>query len=181
MEVCRERGIRVGTTCVLSAQNLDTVDELLEFISEQGVICMFQPATKWLDSGTDPNPIAPETEAYRRTIDKLVARKRAGAPIANSVAGLKILRKWPEPTTIRSTAGGITCTVEPDGKVLASHLTETASLEAPREDQRPPWELFRDMPVLKSNSQPWCAPILELDLLFALNPSAMLNAFKVQR
>ncbi len=179
--VCKERGIRVATTCVLSAQNLDTTDDLLAFLEKQGVVCMFQPATKWLDSGTEPNPIAPDTEPYRKVIDTLVTRKRAGAPIANSIAGLKVLRKWPEPTPIRSTAGGITCTVEPDGKVLASHLTETANLEKPREDTRPPWELFREMPVLKSNTQPWCAPILELDLLFALNPSAAMNAFRVQR
>jgi len=181
IELCRERNIDVGTTCVLSSSNLDSLDELIGFLREHKIRCMFQPATKWLDSGTAPNPIAPETGPYRAAIDRLAQYKRQGAPIANSLAGLAILRKWPDPTPIRSTAGAITCTVEPDGKVLASHLTETHNLEKPREDQRPPWELFREMPRIKVNEHPWCAPILELDLLFALHPGVMLNAFKVQR
>lgn len=181
IKVAQAHGIRVGLTCVLSAHNLDTTDQVLDFAAEQGVYCMFQPATKWLDSGTDPNPIAPETEPYRKTVDVLIRKKKSGAHIANSLAGLRHLRHWPDPAPIRSTAGSVTCTVEPDGKVLASHLTETANLELPREGPVSIEERFRAMPVLRTNENPWCAPILELDLLFTLNPSAILNAAKLQR
>ena len=181
IRVAQAHGIRVGLTCVLSSRNLDLVDEVLEFAHSHGAYCMFQPATKWLDSGTDPNPIAPETEAYRAAIDGLIARKRAGAHVANSIAGLRWLRRWPGPAPIRSTAGKVTCTVEPDGKVIASHLTETAVLENPVAEERSLVDRFEAMPVLQTNPHPWCAPILELDLLFALSPSAILNAARLQR
>jgi hypothetical protein len=148
---------------------------------ELGVACMFQPATKWLNSHTAPNPIAPETEAYRRAMHRLIALKRQGAPIANSLAGLKYLLKWPDPQRIWSTAGRLTCTVESDGKVLSAHITQTDQIEAPREDDTPPWVLFRQMEHPEYNDQSWCAPILELDLLFGLRPSAVWNMLKVHR
>ncbi|MBI1319748.1 MAG: radical SAM protein [Candidatus Hydrogenedens sp.] len=180
IRAAQAEGIPVACTCVLSRENLHTVDELLELAEELGVNIMFQPATKWLDSSDKPNDLAPDTDEYRAVIDKLIARKRAGARIANSPAGLKILRRWPDPTPIRSTAGWITCTVEPDGKLIASHITSGGLLEQAREDDAPPWEHFAAMQPLDSTEQPWCGPILELDLVFSLSPSAILNAARIQ-
>lgn len=180
IEVIRERGIPVALTCVLSAHNLDCVDEVLELAERFDAHVMFQPATKWLDSSDKPNPIAPETEPYRRTIDYLLRRKQEGARITNSPAGLRYLRHWPDPAPIRSTSGWVTCSVEPDGKVIASHLTSGAILEEPLADDTPPWERFKTMSVPRKVDQSWCGPILELDLVFGLNPSAILNAVRVQ-
>jgi MoaA/NifB/PqqE/SkfB family radical SAM enzyme len=178
---CKEEGIPVSCTCVLSSENLHTVDELLDLANQLSVNIMFQPATKWLDSSTRPNPIAPETQAYRRAIDRLIDQKRSGARISNSLAGLRILRRYPDPTPIRSSAGWVHCTIEPDGKLVASHFDATGILEQPREDAAPPWKLFDRMPVPEKSDQPWCGPVLELDLVFALSPSAILNAARVQR
>jgi MoaA/NifB/PqqE/SkfB family radical SAM enzyme len=180
VKLCRERGIATGLTCTLSKHNLHCVDEVLELTRSLETRCMFQPATLWLDSGTDPNPIAPDPEPYRATIDRLLAEKRKGAPIANSMAGLRLLRRWPEPVRIRSMGGSVTCTVEPDGKVLASHLLQTAVLEETREDGLRPWELYRKLPPIKHTDQPWCGPILELDLIFNLNLNAIRNAMQIQ-
>jgi len=144
-----------------------------------GVACMFQPATQWLNSHTDPNPIAPEVGPYRQAVQRLIALKRTGAPIANSMPGLQYLLQWPEPRRIWSTAGRLTCTVESDGKVLASHITETAELEVPIEDALTPWERFDALHIPEYNDQSWCGPILEMDLLFALHPGALWNTFKV--
>ena len=182
IEAARAQGIPVALTCVLAKHNVgDTanLDELLALAKEHGAHVMFQPATKWLDSSTKPNPIAPDTESYRAAIDHLMARKKTGAPITNSMAGLRILRRWPEPTPIYSTAGKVTCSLESDGKILASHLTQTALLQQPVNGSTPA-ENYRKMPMPDRTDQPWCGPILELDLLFSLRPSAIINALRVQ-
>lgn len=179
-DAAREQNIPVAFTCVLSSLNLDSVDEVLALAALYETTCMFQPATMWLDSSTRPNPIAPPPEAYRAAIHHLIRRKKEGAPITNSPAGLKYLLRWPERERIRSTAGRITCTIEADGKVLASHLTQGDCLEAPN-DGRSARQYYLDMPLPAVIDQAWCAPILELDLLFSLHPSAIWNAIRVQR
>lgn len=179
-EAAREHGIPVAFTCVLSSHNLDAVDEVLALAARFDTTCMFQPATKWLDSSNEPNPIAPPTEPYRETIRHLLERKRQGAPITNSPAGLRYLMHWPDPTPIASTAGRLTCTIESDGKVLSSHVTQGDRLEEPSNGLSARENYLR-LSIPKVNGQSWCAPILELDLLFALNPSAIWNAIRVQR
>lgn len=181
IELAQAHGIPVGITCVVSSHNVDSIERVLAIAESLGVTCMFQPATKLLDSGTEPNPIAPETEPYRKALRRLLALKRQGAPIANSIAGLKYLLKWPDPQRIWSTAGRLTCTVESDGKVLSSHIAQNELIEAPRTSDAPPWELFRRLDYHGFNDQSWCAPILELDLLFSLRPSAVWNVLTVHR
>jgi MoaA/NifB/PqqE/SkfB family radical SAM enzyme len=177
--LAQEYGITVGLTCVISSHNIDTLEDVLVLAERMGVACMFQPATQWLNSHTDPNPIAPEPGPYRDAVRRLIALKRKGAPIANSMPGLKYLLEWPEPRRIWSTAGRLTCTVESDGKVLSSHITQTAGLEDPITDSLTPWERFDALDIPRYNDQSWCGPILELDLLFALHPGALWNTFKV--
>jgi MoaA/NifB/PqqE/SkfB family radical SAM enzyme len=181
IELSQDHNIPVGLTCVVSAHNLDTIEEVLELADAYGIACMFQPATKWLNSHTDPNPIAPETAPYRAALDRLIALKRQGAPIANSMAGLKYLRSWPDGQRIWSTAGRLTCTVESDGKVISSHITQTEVLPVEREDDNPPWVNYEQLVIPEYNEQSWCAPILELDLLFSLNPSAIGNSVLTHR
>lgn len=179
--LAQDHGIPVGLTCVISSHNVDCVEQVLELASRMGVHCMFQPATPWLNSHTAPNPITPETKPYRMALDRLIALKRAGAPIANSMPGLRYLRGWPDPQPIRSSAGRLTCTVESDGKVLASHITQTAEIETPIADDKTPWERFLDIDLPKYNDRSWCGPILELDLLFALRPGAIWNMLRIHR
>jgi MoaA/NifB/PqqE/SkfB family radical SAM enzyme len=180
VRLARGRGIPVALTCVLSRHNLEATDAVLAIAAEHGSMVMFQPATLWLDSSDKPNPIAPEPEAYRAVVRHLIDRKRAGAPITNSLAGLRLLLHWPEPVRIRSTAGMITCTVEPDGKVLSSHLTQAGSLGSVRRNGKTLAEEFASARPLEYTDQPWCGPILELDLIFAGHPGAILNAIRMQ-
>lgn len=181
IELCHTEGIPVACTCVLSSENLHTIDEVLELAERLQVNIMFQPATQWLDSSTRANPLAPDTAAYRQAIDRLNARKRAGGRISNSFAGLRILRRYPEPTPIRSSAGWVHCTIEPDGKLVASHFDAAGILETARDNDEPPWKQFAAMRVPAVADQPWCGPVLELDLVFGLSPSAIWNAMQVQR
>lgn len=180
LALARSRGISAALTCTLSKHNLDTTDHVLDLAREHGSMVMFQPATLWLDSSDKPNPIAPEPGPYRAAIARLIERKQAGAPITNSVSGLRMLSRWPDPVRVRTTAGMLSCTVEPDGKILSSHLTQAGTLVAARREGKTLREEFAAAPALDYTDQPWCGPILELDLILAAHPGALVNALRMQ-
>jgi len=175
---CKDLGLPASLQCVLSSYNLDSVEDVLEIASNDGLPVMFQPATQWLDSSTKPNPIAPPVEAYRRTIEQLIVLKKKGAPIRNSVAGLQHLYKWPDPTPIWCSAGLLTCTVEPDGIMVACHQAQVGQYLEGRFNPGPMKEQFERLPLPSACAQCWCAPVVELALLFSLRPAAFLNALR---
>ncbi len=178
IEACKEAHIPVSLQCTLSSFNLDCVDKVLGIAAEHKVFAMFQPATEWLDSSTDPNPIAPNPQPYRETMERLMRLKRQGAPISNSQTGLRHLAQWPAPQAIWCCAGALTCTVEPDGMVLACHQAQIARyLNRDRTHARID-DQVRHAPIPRNCAQCWCAPVVELGLVFSLRPEAILNAFR---
>ena len=178
VDVCREEGVSVSLLCVLSRHNLGHVDEVVRIASERRLTVMFQPATRWLNSSEDSNPICPPVEEYRATVSRLIALKRGGAPIRNSVGGLEHIAHWPDPTPIWCVAGRLISVLEPDGSVLTCHQAQVGSfLRAVCEDA-PLAERFRNAPVPRGCVQCWCSPLVELALLFSLRPSSIMNAFR---
>jgi len=175
-----ERGLSVSLQCTLARYNLDSLEEVLDFASFHGIQAMFQPATENLDSSTDPNPIAPPVQPYRKTMARLIELKKSGAPIANSLAGLRHLARWPTPTKIRCSAGRFTCVVEPDGLVLACHQAQVHRLAEGRGDAGAIAEQLHGLEVPRGCVRCWCAPLVELDLIFSLRPDAILNALRAQ-
>ncbi|NLN92884.1 MAG: radical SAM protein [Candidatus Hydrogenedens sp.] len=177
--VAEEAGISYSFLCTLGTHNLHTVEETVEMAREKKVWVMFQPGTLWLDSSTSANPVAADPEAYGEVMKKLIALKSAGAPIANSKAGLRHLSKWPQPAKIRCLAGRLAIILEPDGTMLSCHQCEVgqflAQEETPEQSVR---DQFRNLVVPTGCAQCWCAPVVELALIASLNPEAFWNSFR---
>lgn len=179
----RARGINVSLTCTISSLNSDRLDEVIDFANEHKVWVMFQPATLWLEAvNAEKNPIAPEPDALRSALDHLITRKRAGAPIANSVVGLRHLRKWPVASRLGRvcTAGLLTATIEPDGRYVACGFDGRefhADLPAP--DAPFTQRYHAATPPATCCNECWCAPLVELNLVLNLNPAAILNMLRI--
>ncbi len=175
----QENSIPFSYQCVLAKHNLNHLKETLGIAKGQHAWMMFQPATQWLDSSTAPNPTAPLTEPYRKAIDELISLKKVGYPIANSKAGLKHLRLWPDNAPIRCLAGRLMAVVEPDGTLLSCHQCEVDRfLKAGENDKTDMGKQFRDAPLLSSCGQCWCAPVVELALICSLKPEPIWNTLK---
>ena len=177
--VFQELGVPVSLQCVLSKHNLDQVQEVLEAASRHGLVAMFQPADQLLNTSRQPNPIRPPVDAYRETIGRLIELKRRGAPIRNSVAGLRRLARWPDPSDIWCPARWLIAVVEPDGSLIACHLDVTASPKelcgncAPLKDQ------FENLRTPRGCAECWCAPLVELSLIFSFKWEPMLNMLRL--
>ncbi len=173
---CRATGVPVSLQCVLAAHNFNEHEEVVQIAVERGVSVMFQPATQWLDSSLEPNPLAPPVEPYRETIARLIEMKQRGAPIRNSVAGLRHLQRWPDPSPIWCSAGLLTCSVEPDGTMLACHQVDIARFLRDRPNVQRIAEQAHGVCTPSGCTACWCAPMVELALVFSLCREPILNA-----
>ncbi len=178
VDVCREEGASVSLLCVLSKHNLKHVEEVVSIASERGLTVMFQPATRWLNSSVESNPICPPVDAYRATVARLKTLKKGGAPIRNSLGGLDHIAHWPDPTPIWCVAGRLISVLEPDGSVLTCHQAQVGSFLKTECAEAPLAERFCCAQIPQGCVQCWCAPLVELALLFSLRPSSIFNAFK---
>ncbi len=179
LEVCKSRGLPVSLQCVLNRHNLDAADEALETARRFGTPIMFQPATKWLSTSKQPNPIAPDTEAYRRAIAHIAMRKKQGAPVRNSYAGLRHLALWPDPQRIFCAAGRGMAIIEADGSVLACHQCQVSQFLDGAAARGSMEDKMKAMQLPQHCVQCWCAPVVELCLVMSLRPEAVYNAFRV--
>lgn len=178
---CRDLDLATSLQCVLSSSNLDCIDQVIQIASRHRLRVMFQPATQLLDSSTKPNPIAPPVGPYRHAVAMLIERKKQGAPIRNSVPGLRHLAHWPDPTPIWCSAGVLTCSIEPDGTMLACHQVQVGEFLEGKGPRSPLKYQFENLSIPQHCRLCWCAPMVELGLLFSLHPGAVVNVFRSLR
>lgn len=175
---CKQKSISISFLCVISLLNIGAIDYVLEKSREVGVPVMFQPATLHLDSSLKANPIAPPVDAYRESIERIIKAKKLGYLIRNSIAGLRYLQHWPEAHNIWCPAGRLSFTIEPDGSVLSCHMWERDKLFCSynSKEQDSFEEKLNKLCVPRGCSSCWCAPLVELALIWDINVSAIWNA-----
>lgn len=179
--LCRAKKVPASFMCVLSSHNVDRPGDALAIAEREGFPISFQPATLHLNSSAQANPLAPPVDRYREAIAGLISRKRQGAPIRNSLTGLRHLARWPEPTPLWCNAAVISVAVEPTGQVIACHHHNiTQFLEAPPETGVPTKERLR-LKQPKGCVHCWCSNLVELGLIFSLRWEPIYNAWRYDR
>jgi len=170
IEVCQNNNINFRLECVLTKYNLDTTDYLLKFASDVSTKITFQPAIQKMLFADKPNPIKPATDTYRKTISKLITQKKLGAPISNSLAGLKHLYYWPEPKKIHCTAGILTCDMLSDGS-----LNPCVRIEKGGSTNKNIKQGFESMTNYPECKQCWCSSLVDFNLIASLNIPTILE------
>ncbi len=181
IEWARRANLDVITITTLTGKNLNVVPFVTELARTLGCWCTFQPVLLCgtraaLPAGQDFDRIE-----MVRTVDQIIDAKRRGLPVANSWRYLDYFRRFytignvPPP---RCPGGRYIVTVLPDGTVAPCNIQPIGVTFANG------WEVgyvraFREMPSFLCKS--FCAgPFFELNDLFALRPSAWLNAARIE-
>lgn len=117
--LAKERGIWVALRMTLAEHNVRAHRAVLRTAEELGVQALFQPAIGSLfDASKHEAAHSPHVQAYRETIDDLIALKKRGAPIANEFVALRHLRRWPEPNPVPFCGGGrVMAAIGPEGGI----------------------------------------------------------------
>ncbi|HEY6872965.1 MAG TPA: radical SAM protein [Geobacteraceae bacterium] len=118
--------MRVFTITVLTKENIDSIDFILEQAKKYGFATTFQLLhhTKELASDEE-DAFLPENAAYREAIRHLIKRKRQGYPIVSTIPYLEYILRWGDygqPTSAGETglhcwASRLYCNVDTDGRV----------------------------------------------------------------
>ncbi|MCB9477221.1 MAG: radical SAM protein [Deltaproteobacteria bacterium] len=114
----RKMGIPTRYYTVIGKSNIPELDYLVGMAEDLPGEVFFQPgATYILGSGDGVNPDAAPEEHYKRGVDQLIAWKKQGRPIGNSVAGLEYIRNWPHPAPINCMGGRLFARIDVDGQL----------------------------------------------------------------
>ncbi len=124
IRACRDRGLPVLATAVLTSRNVDRVDELLDIARGLGVGVFFQPMDpRFAGHLPTEDPLYPPVTGFRRAVDRLLeARDRRDPAVLNSAAGLKYMRGWPAPDPIPCRVGRFLCAVDADTRVFVCDM-----------------------------------------------------------
>ncbi|MDP8225122.1 MAG: radical SAM protein [Candidatus Lernaella stagnicola] len=123
--------VDLWTITVLTKYNLGEVDHILDLAERVGFACTFQVVHHNSVLGAPISDFLPDTKELRDVLGQIIARKEAGAPVANSVAYLEYLRAWPDfhhPQSpdpvgdLACLAGELYCNVDVDGSVYPCSL-----------------------------------------------------------
>ncbi len=122
---------RLWTITVLTRNNIDHLDSIMDTALEYGFQTTFQSLHHNEKLGGDTSGMMPNAEEYSEAFSRLLELKRNGAPIANSARYLKSLAKWPDYSVTRMEmpfhgvscrAGSMYCNVDADGGVYPCSL-----------------------------------------------------------
>lgn len=123
--------VRLWTITVLTGNNIDHLDHIMEMADRYGFQTTFQTLHHNEKLGGDTSGMMPSMEEYRKAYGRLLEMKRNGAPIANSSRYLESLMNWPDFSVTRMEekfhgvscrAGRMFCNIDADGMVYPCSL-----------------------------------------------------------
>ena len=179
VSVCCEAGVPIAINTTLTRHNLGHVKWLLEYAARHGATVDFQPVHGVHADEETVAPLIPPVEDYRRTIDELAQLKKKGAPVSNSIACLSHLKRFPDPTPIRCSAGKFIVRVDPQHVLFPCNMMR-GKRDWPSADSLGFAEAFRQMPQV-SCEHCWCSATVEFNLITSGNISAIRNRLRLIR
>ncbi|MFC2140244.1 radical SAM/SPASM domain-containing protein [Candidatus Auribacterota bacterium] len=178
MELGKKRNIKIMVTSVLTKDNLESIDFILEKAQFFKFYVYFQPVTNLPLGMQNIQKLLPLQNEFRQTIYKLLAYKKRGNDfIANSRVSLMHLLNWPSHKNMICNAGRIYCAIDPSGYLYAcSNLRNNVQGEniLTKGFKKAFFSLEK---IFCDNC--WCASTLEMNCLFSFNINTVLNVLKV--
>lgn len=177
LEVAKEEKIKTNLVCVLAMYNLDTLDQILEVAQKYNSKIFFQPASVVPGENVPDKNIIPPPDVYQNAVKRLINYKKKGAPVNNSIGGLKHLLEYPKPRKIPCSAWWIRCRIMPNGDIficnrVPDRIARSKRINCQKEGFR---KAFKRLPQPHCAAC-WCASSIELNLMYDMTWEALLNA-----
>ena len=175
-EVAKRHRVKISFNSTLTKHNVGHVKWLVDYAKTHGALVDFQPVSDVHAEQKVIKLLEPPHEQYTRAIEQINDLKKHGAPVANSLPCLLHLKKYPAPTKIKCSAGRLITRIDPEGFLFpCNQLRENKTW--PNAIEQGFKQAFSNLPDV-SCSHCWCSTTVELNLLYSLNLSAILNQGK---
>jgi len=177
----REYGISAKITNVISrATTVQDIDDIVNVAIAYSAPVSFQPCLAMALGSSEPNPDSPDHDTYQTAMNRVLAHKETEARIIlNSVKGLRHLMRWPQDTAITCGAGRFFCQIDPAGNLFAcgnSQGVEKSVGNILKQGLMAPFE----KKSCAECKQCWCGERVEANLMFGLDPHALINYFRTR-
>jgi len=179
VEVAHEHHIPVGLTAVISNANVAHVMEMAELARQIKAHVTFQPCSNQVDADTPENQHhgSPDVPLYREAVRRLIAAKKSNPYIANSLAGLKHILQWPNPTWIPCYAGQMFVTINHKGKLYSCSRLDRNRLPVIDITRLGIRKALEELPLAGGCAHCWCARRAESNLLFHMHPAPLFGKY----
>jgi len=120
-----EAKLPVWINAVITKYNVDQLPFLVDFAMGNHVKVMFMPVfNHTLSAKKDTiDDLSADEKSFKMAIHSLIARKKRGAPIVNSMSYFQyIIKNWPDFNRLQCRAGLNFCAVDPHGMVYPCHF-----------------------------------------------------------
>lgn len=178
VKVAIRNNMNVMFYAVITKNNVNHIDSILQIAQTFGIRVQFSPLEFLPFSNNEEiRQLLPSQEDYKEAISELIKERKAGNRcIANSLSGLSHLYNWPLPIKINCYSRRVYCRIETDGNLYScgSMIGKAPRLNCIEIGFRKAFEKL--LHVTCENC--WCAYRIEMNLLFAVNPSVILSAIE---
>ena len=174
IRAARRVGLPVTLHATIARANVEQVDAIVGEARRMGLRINMAPVT--------PTPLGdrgdqhyPEPEVFQGAIQRVLEQKRRGErALLSSTPCLEHLASWPTPQRLPCAAGRIYTRIEPDGTLhsCGDLLLQHAGVSALEHGFE---AAFRRLPAAGCD-RCWCDTRVEMNLVYGLNPSALLAA-----
>jgi MoaA/NifB/PqqE/SkfB family radical SAM enzyme len=180
LKTARDTGLSVWTNTVITKNNVDEMDFILDTAKKYGSKIICQPVYNYThSSGSDSvNSLNPDMTRYNTAIDKLIEEKKRGGPVVHSISYLKYIKNFNRIDSRRCWAGKLYCAITPSGNVapcypLIGRNKWSSGLKM---------GFDRALGSLEKISCSTCYCLsVEQDYFFNLNPEVVLNTIRELR
>lgn len=91
---CRQRGLTVVLTYTMVSQNIDDLDDVMEFVKEQGVQVTVNIAHGRILGARDLPVSRASNEEYRQALRKIIAYHERGYPVFRARRTMELMQQW---------------------------------------------------------------------------------------
>lgn len=173
----RGAGVPITFNCVITRDNFDALEGVLEAARSHDATVLFQPATPWKHDSDIPNPLTPSRDQVRHARDVISSKGPYQTRVGNPGVFLRGLGRHPHQRHLPCPGGRIACVVNPDGMVGC------CDFGVPEDPWRDATKLgfgaaFRALPQPPPCSQCSCANVVTVQHAMRLHPGAIWNLIR---
>ena len=109
---------KIWLTCVLTKNNLDSIDFILDLAKQYNLRVFFQPVVDYKNCGLQAKNLFPDEGKFKEVIKELIRLKKTNKHIGNSGIGLKYLHNWSTYKKLNCYAGKLFAHIYPNGDIF---------------------------------------------------------------
>jgi len=179
VDLIKRSDIDIGINCVISKENIDCLDFVLDKARKLRVKVSFQPLESREGFNEYVNKNLPEPERFKQVISGLIKIKRKGnSYIANSLPALMYLYNWPDHPGMKCWAGQLYFRITPMGSFTACDgIRDDRSVLLKSESNIK--DVIAKMDSVFCRKKCWRNTTIELNYLLSFKINSLLNLSNV--